>query len=111
MTPKVKGNTNVDVIVEYSPFTVVAAKVMSKKSHTFKKALLQLQFVYQKKQEFKMNHLTVHGLPDGVEKEVYEVIIGGCLDMEEDEDFVLQITGSFAVITFTESFPHEGMCI
>ena len=96
------------------PFTVVAAQVMSKESHTFKRAILQLQFVHQVKQkaaEFEMNQLAVHGLPDGVEKEVYEVIIGGCLNMEEDEDFVLQITGSSAVITFTESFPYEGMCI
>ena len=92
-------------------FTAVAAQVMSKESHTFKKAILQLQFVYQiqqKAEKFKMNQLAVHGLPDGVEKEVYEVTIGGCLDMEEDEDFVLQITGSSAVITFKESFPHEG---
>ena len=86
---------------------------MSKESHTFKKALLQLQFVHQVKQkaeEFKMNQLAVRGLPDRVEKEAYEVIIAGCLDMDEDEDFVLQITGSSAIITFTESFPYEGMC-
>ena len=94
------------------PFTVVAAKVISKGSHTFKKASLQLQFVHQieqKAEEFKMNQLAVHGLPAGVEKEVYEVTIAGCLDMEEDDDFVLQITGSSAVITFKESFQHEGM--
>ena len=87
---------------------------MSKDSHTFKKAPLQLQFVHQiepKAEEFKMNQLAIHGLPDGVEKEVYEVTIGGCLNMEEDDDFVLQITDSSAVITFTESFPHEGMCV
>lgn len=92
----------------------VAAQVMSKDSHTFKRAILQLQFVHQiepKAEEFKMNQLAVHGLPDGVEKEVYEVAIAGCLDMEEDEDFVLQITGSSAVITFTKSFPREGTCL
>lgn len=84
---------------------------MSKDSHTFKKALLQLQFVRQVKQkpeEFQMNQLAVHGLPDGVDKEVYEVTIAGCLRMEEDEDFVLQINDSSALITFTESFTHEG---
>ena len=81
------------------------------KSHTFKKAALQLQYVRQLKQkeEFKMNQLAIHGIPDGVKKDVYEVTIAGCLGMDEDEDFELQISGSSAVITFAKSYSDEGM--
>lgn len=87
----------------------VAAQVMSR-GHTFKKATLQLQFVRQVKQEaeFQLNQLTIHGLPDGVEKDIYEVIIAGCLDMEEDDDFKMQISGSSAVITFAKDYSAEG---
>lgn len=95
-------------------FTAVAAQVMSRESHTFKKGILQLEFVRQVKQkaeeEFKMNQLAIHGLPDGVDKEIYEVVIAGCLDMDEEDDFELQINRSSAVITFTKPFTHEGTC-
>ena len=93
-----------------SVLTTVAAQVMSK-SHTFKSASLRLQYVYRVKQkeDFIMNQLAVRNLPDGVEKEVYEVTIAGCLDMEEEEDFHLQLfDDSSAIITFAKSYAMEG---
>ena len=80
------------------------------KSHTFKKAALQLQYVRQLKQkdEFAMNQLAIHGIPDGVKKDVYEVTIASYLGMDEEEDFDLQMRGSSAVITFAKTYSAEG---
>ena len=78
-----------------------------------KKATLQLQFARQEKVEienFKRNQLAVHGLPEGVTKDICEIIIGGCLHMEED-DFKLEVYDSSAIITFTKDCSTEGMCV
>ena len=91
----------------------VAAQVMSK-SHKLVKAPLQLQFARQEKkkvEEFKRNQLAVHGLPEGVKKTFYEVVIAGCLEMEEEDDFELEVFDSSAIITFTKDYSTEGMYI
>ena len=91
----------------------VAAQVMSKR-HKLKRALLQLQFARQEKgkvENFKRNQLSVHGLPEGVTKDFYEVVIGGCLNMDEEDDFELEVSDSSAIITFTEDYSTEGMYI
>ena len=84
---------------------------MSQKSHVFKKATLSLQYVChsKEKEEYKMNQLLIHGLPHGVEKEVYELRIADCLEMDEEEDFNLVINDDLsAVITFTNSYSAKG---
>ena len=87
----------------------VAAQVMSR-SHQYKKIPLKLQYVHQVKQkeQFQMNQLVICGLPDGTKKDVYELKIAGYLDMDEEEDFQLEIKESSAVITFAKSFSAEG---
>ena len=85
-----------------------AAQVMSKRTP------LQLQFARQEKEKvknFKRNQLAVHGLPEGVTKDFYEVVIGGCLNMDEEDDFELEVSDSSAIITFTEDYSTEGMYI
>ena len=75
------------------------------KSHKLK-APLQLHFARQEKkkiEDFKRNQLIVHGLPEGVMKDFYEVVVGGCLEMDED-DFELEVYDSSAIITFTKDY-------
>ena len=87
----------------------VAAQVMSITSHVFKKASLSLRRVKQKG-DYRMDQLAICGLPDDVEKEIYELIIADCLNMEEDDDFELVICAdSSAVITFAKCYPAEGI--
>ena len=85
---------------------------MEKDSHTFKKAALQLKFVCreeEEKQRYKLNQLAIHGLPEGVEGEVLEVIIGDRLELEEGDDFSLEVSGDqTAVITFPKDYSVEG---
>ena len=111
----------------------VAARVVSK-PRTFKKNPLQfsfvqealsesdesdseeeeLQFARQEKgivENFKRNQLAVHGLPEGVTKDFYEVVIGGCLNMDEGDDFELDVSDSSAVITFAKDYSTEGTYI
>lgn len=87
---------------------VVAAQVMDKVSHKFKKAVLHLRFVHGGEHKYKPNQLAIHGLPESVEKDVIEVAIAGCLDMEEDDDFVLHVSGQSAIITFSKDYSTEG---
>ena len=59
-----------------------------------------------------MNQLVVNGLPDGIEKDVYELIIADILKMDEDEDFELVIDNkSTAIITFAKCYSAEGIYI
>ena len=91
----------------------VAAQVVSK-IHKFKKAILEVQFVKQKEQRaevFKKNQLSITGLPEGTTKEVYEVAIAGCLNMEEEDDFELEVSDQSALLTFTEDYPIESKCL
>ena len=84
---------------------------MSKK-HKLKP--LQLQFARQEKENvenFKQNQLAVHGLPDGITKDLYEVVIGGCLEMDKEDDFELEVYDSSAIITFTQDYSTEGMYV
>ena len=87
---------------------------MVSKSHRFKKADLEVQFVQQEEQKteiFKKNQLSISGLPEGTTKEVYEVAIAGCLDMEEEDDFELEVSGQSALLTFTEDYPIKSNCL
>ena len=90
---------------------IVAAKVMSTTPHIFKKASLSLSYVQHVKQteEFKMDQLVVLGLPDGTEKDSYELIIADVLKMDEENDFELVIDKSTAIITFAKCYTTEGM--
>ena len=91
----------------------VAAQVVSR-SHKFKRADLEVQFVKQEEQKaevFKKNQLSISGLPEGTTKDVYEVAIAGCLDMEEEDDFELEVSGQSALLTFTEDYPIESNCL
>ena len=84
------------------------------KRHKLKRAPLQLQIARQEKEKvenFKHNQLAVHGLPDGITKDFYEVVIGGCLEMEEEDDFELEVYDSSAIITFTKDYSTEGMYV
>ena len=84
------------------------------KRHKLKKAPLQLQFARQEKgivENFKRNQLAVRGLPEGVTKDFYEVVIGGCLNMDEEDDFELEVYDSSAIITFTKDYSTEGMYV
>ena len=102
------------MIFDYAPILynvyTVAAEVMSQSTHTLKKASLSLKFVLQKKEKYLKNQLIIHGLPDGVEKGVVELIVADCLQMEEDDDFQLVINAdsSSAVITFTQDCSAKG---
>ena len=85
---------------------------MSTTPHIFKKASLSLKYAQHVKQkgDYRMDQLVIRGLPDGVEKEIYEVIIADCLNMEEDDNFKLAIgADSSAVITFAKCYPAEGI--
>lgn len=85
---------------------------MDKKSHQLKRALLQLCFVHREKhgrQEYKPNQLAIFGLPEGVGKEVIEVVIASHLDMEEEDDFDLQVSGQSGIITFVKDYSIEGI--
>ena len=85
---------------------------MEKDGHMFKKAALQLKFVCREKedkQRYKLNQLAIHGLPEGVEADVLEVIIGDRLDMEEGDDFGVQVSDDqTAIITFVKDYSAEG---
>ena len=86
----------------------VAAEVMSQSTHTLKRNNLSLKFVLQKeKEKFLMNQLIIHGLPDGTEKGVFELIIADCLEIE-DFQLVINADSSSAVITFTQDYSAKG---
>ena len=90
---------------------VVAAKVMDKENHKFKKAILQLCFVHQEKndvQEYKLNQLAIHDLPEGMKKDVVVVVIENRLEKEEEDDFDVEISGQSAIITFTKDYSIDG---
>lgn len=56
-----------------------------------------------------MNQLRICGLPHGVEKDVYELKIADCLEMDEEDDFELVINDdSTALLTFTQSYSAKS---
>lgn len=87
----------------------VAEGVMSR-SHKIRKIPLDLQYVrkVKQKEQFQMNQLIVRGLPDGMTKDVYVYKIVDHLDMDEDDDFQLEVKESTAVITFAKSYSAKG---
>lgn len=89
---------------------VAAAKVMDKESHELMKTTLQLHFIHQEKnvQGYKPNQLAIHGLPEGVGKDVVVVVIEDRLDMEEEDDFHVEISSQSAIITFANDHSIDG---
>ena len=91
---------------------LVAARVMDKERHIFKKTRLQLRFFKWEKhntREYKPKQLAISGLPKSVEKDVIEVVIADRLDMDEEDDFVIQVSGQSAIITFVDDHSTEGI--
>ena len=75
----------------------------------YKDACLSLQYVRGPlKTDYKKNQLLVCGLPQGLEKDEYEVIISDCLEMEESEFEIVINYDSTATINFGKDFSFRG---
>ena len=84
--------------------------MMSKSEHMYKDACLSLQYVHGPlKTDYKKNQLLVCGLPQGLEKDEYEVTISDCLEMEESEFEIVINYDSTATINFGKDFSFRGI--
>ena len=86
---------------------LVAAKVLSISEHTVQGSTLQLQYANAPKvleeepaEEYEANKLLIRQIPQNVDEEHLQLFLEKVLQMEHQDDFVVEVSGGSAVITF-----------
>ena len=92
----------------------MAAQVLSVPEHTIYKAKLQLQYAQvpdleKSAKQYENNKLLIHQIPQ-VDEEHLRLFLGNTLKMDPQNDFVVEVRGGSAMITFLNAqFSCEGM--
>ena len=110
--------TNTNLHINYQVFifryhTPVVAQVLSVQEHTICGSKLQLQYVEipnleESGEQYESNKLLIHRIPQ-VEEDYLRFFLEGALKMDSQDQFVVEVKGESAVVTFNSQFSNEGM--
>ena len=91
----------------------MVAQVLSIQEHTICGSKLQLQYVEipnleKSAEQYESNKLLIHQIPQ-VEEDYLQFFLEGALKMDSQDQFVVEVKGESAMITFNSQFSNEGM--
>ena len=92
----------------------MVTQVLSVQEHTICGSKLQLQYVEipnleEPGEQYESNKLLIHRIPQDIDKEHFQHFLEGALKMDSQDQFVVEVKGESAMITFNSQFSNEGM--
>ena len=95
----------------------MAAQVLSVPEHTICGSKLQLKYVTipdpgESGEQYDSNKLLIHQIPQDIDKDYLQLFLEGTLKMDSQDQFVVEVRGESAMITFLNAqFSYEGMSV